>query len=124
MSPAEGGKSVKKVALFAFNGEPMCFVHVLLNALDMKEKGYEVKIVIEGSATKLVPELAGGGNPVASLYRKAADQGLIEGACRACSGKMGVQGDIKSLGLTLLDDMSGHPGMASYRDLGFAIISF
>ena len=33
--------SMKKVALFAFNGELMCFVHVLLNALDMKEKGYE-----------------------------------------------------------------------------------
>jgi len=32
----------KKVALVAFNGEPMCFVHVLLNALDMEEKGYEM----------------------------------------------------------------------------------
>jgi hypothetical protein len=33
---------MKKVALFAFNGEPMCFVHVLLNALDMKEKDYKL----------------------------------------------------------------------------------
>ena len=32
-----------KAALFAFNGEPMCFVHVLLNAFDMKDKdGYRV----------------------------------------------------------------------------------
>jgi hypothetical protein len=30
---------MEKVALFAFKGEPLCFVHVLLNALDMKEKG-------------------------------------------------------------------------------------
>jgi len=30
---------MKKVALFAFNGELMCFVHVLLNALEMKDKG-------------------------------------------------------------------------------------
>jgi len=33
---------MKKVALFAFNGESLCFVHVLLNALDLKDKGYEV----------------------------------------------------------------------------------
>ena len=49
---------MKKVVLFAFNGDFMCFIHVLLNALDMHEKSYDVKIVIEGSATKLVPELA------------------------------------------------------------------
>ena len=39
----------KRVVLAAFNGESMCFVHVLLNALDMKERGYEVKVVIEWS---------------------------------------------------------------------------
>ena len=33
---------MKKVVLFAFNGDFMCFIHVLLNALDMHEKGYEV----------------------------------------------------------------------------------
>ncbi len=37
-----------KFALFVFNGDPMCFVHVLLNAFDMKEKGHESAIVIEG----------------------------------------------------------------------------
>ena len=25
----------KKYALFAFNGDPMCFIHVILNALDL-----------------------------------------------------------------------------------------
>jgi hypothetical protein len=30
---------MKKAALFAFNGESICFVHVLLNGLDMKKKG-------------------------------------------------------------------------------------
>ena len=27
---------MKKNALFVFNGDPMCFIHVLLNAPDMK----------------------------------------------------------------------------------------
>ena len=48
---------MKKVALFAFNGDPMCFIHVLLNALDMHANGVETKIVLEGAATQLITEL-------------------------------------------------------------------
>ena len=29
---------MKKIALFVFNGDPMCFIHVLLNALDLDSK--------------------------------------------------------------------------------------
>ena len=34
----------KKVAIFAFNGELMYFAHALLNAKDMKKKGYDIKL--------------------------------------------------------------------------------
>jgi hypothetical protein len=34
---------MKKFALLVFNGDPLCFIHVLLNAIDMSEKGYEAK---------------------------------------------------------------------------------
>ena len=115
---------MKKVVLFAFNGELMCFVHVLLNALEMKTKGYEVKIVIEGSATRLIPEIAKEGNPMHQLYNKAKTLDLIDGACKACSNKMGVLDEIKAEDLTLLDDMSGHPGMAYYLEQGYEIITF
>ena len=115
---------MKKVALFAFNGEFMCFIHVLLNAIDMSEKGYEVKIVIEGSATKLVPELAGKDNPMYSLYEKAKKLDLIDGACKACSNKMGVLKEIKGQGIKLLGEMTGHPSMSRYKEEGFEIITF
>ena len=115
---------MKKVVLFAFNGDSMCFVHVLLNALDMNQKGYEVKIVIEGAATKLVPDLAKRGTPLNPLYLKAKELGLIEGACKACSGKMGTLEAVTGEGISLLDGMSGHPGMAPYLERGFEIITF
>jgi hypothetical protein len=35
---------MKKFALFVFNGDPICFIHVLLNALDMKKKDMMVKL--------------------------------------------------------------------------------
>ena len=44
---------MKKIAIFAFEGNPICFVHVLLNAIDLHERGEEVKIVLEGEAIKL-----------------------------------------------------------------------
>jgi hypothetical protein len=103
---------MKKMALFAFNGDFICFVHVLLNAIDMKEKGSEAKIVFEGLATKLIPELVKDGNPMYALYQKAKELGLTAGVCRACSKTMGVLDAVKSEGLPLLDDMKGHPGMA------------
>lgn len=115
---------MKKVALFAFNGELMCFVHVLLNALDMKEKGIEVKIVIEGSATKLVPDLGVEGNLLSGPFKKAHAEGLIDGVCKACATKMGTAEDAKTMGLALLSEMWGHPAMAKYLKEGYEVITF
>jgi len=115
---------MKKIALFAFNGELMCFIHVLLNALDMKESAYDVRIVIEGSATKLVAELAKDDNPFSGLYEKVKGVGLIDGACKACSNKMGVLSDVEAQGIKLLGDMAGHPAMTRYMEEGFEIITF
>ncbi len=61
---------MRKVALFAFNAEFMCFIHVLLNALDMNATGMDVKIVIEGSATKLIPDLGLARQPHGLLIHK------------------------------------------------------
>jgi len=115
---------MKKVVLFAFNGDFMCFIHVLLNALDMHEKGYEVKIVIEGSATRLIPELAQKGNPMFTLYERAKALDLFEGICKACSNKMGTLEAAEAEGLDFLDDMNGHPGMAGYLEKGYEVVTF
>ena len=115
---------MNKVAMFVFNGDSMCFIHVLLNALDMKKRGYEVKIIVEGAATRLLPELAKKENPLCGLWEKARGEGLVEGACLACSKKSGTLEAAKEQGLKLLEDMTGHPGMAGYRDDGYEIITF
>jgi hypothetical protein len=115
---------MKKFALFVFNGDPICFIHVLLNALDMKAKGHEAKIIIEGASVKLIPELVNPGNPLNGLWKKNLEADLVGGICKACSNKLGTLEAAKAQGLILLDDMSGHPGMASYRDKGYEIITF
>jgi len=115
---------MQEFALFFSNGDPMCFIHVLLNALDMKSKGHEAKIIIEGSSVKLIPELVKPENPLHGLWKKNLDAGLIEGVCRACSSKLGTLEAAREQGLTLLDDMSGHSGMTAYRDKGYEIVTF
>ena len=115
---------MKKIVIFAFRGDVMCFIHVLLNALDMKAKGYDVKLVIEGEATKVIPEMAAASHPLNQIYQKIKSQGLIDGVCRACSAKMNVTAQVEAEGLAFLDDMNGHPSMARYLNNGFELITF
>jgi len=102
----------------------MCFIHVLLNALDMKTKGHEAKIILEGASVKLVPELVKPENPLKGLWKKNLEAGLVEGVCKACSGKLGTMEAAIEQGLKLLDDMSGHPGIETYLKQGYEIITF
>lgn len=115
---------MKKIALFVFNGDPMCFIHVLLNALDMKTRGNEAKIILEGASVKIIPELVKADNPLNGLWKKNLEGGLVAGVCKACASKLGTLEAAKEQGLTLLDDMSGHPSMSAYRDNGYEIITF
>ena len=113
---------MKKVVIFAFEDDPMCFIHVLLNTLDMDARGMTARIVFEGRATGLVPELVKEGHKLNKLYRKAWDKGLIAGACRACSNQVGVLKEVEAAGVALLDDMNGHPGMAAWYEDGFEVL--
>lgn len=113
-----------KKAFFAFKGDPVCFIHVLLNALDMNEKGMEVKIVMEGASTALIPDLAMSGNPLNSMWEKVKEIGLVAGVCKGCAIKMQALESAKAQNLAILDDMKGHPSMAAFFENGYDIITF
>lgn len=115
---------MNKTVFFAFRGDPMCFIHVLLNGLDMDAKGMEGRIVIEGEAVKIIPEIAQEGHFLNQLYQKAAEKDLFIGACRACSNKLGVADAIENLGIELIGEMAGHPAMAPYIEQGYTVLTF
>lgn len=115
---------MNKTIFFAFRGDPMCFIHVLLNALDMADKGMEGNIIIEGDAVKLIPEMAKPGHFLNQLYSKVRAKNLITGACRACSTKLGVAAAIEEEGVELIGDMSGHPAMSDYIGKGYTVLTF
>lgn len=115
---------MKRIALVAFNGESGCFIHVLLNSLDMANKGHEVKIVVEGAATALVPEMVEPGSPLHGLYSQAREKKLIDAVCRACSAKNGVLEAVEAAGLPIADEMAGHPSIRRYMEAGYEIVTF
>ena len=114
---------MQKTIIFAFQGNPMCFIHVLLNSLDMAEQGMEGKIILEGEAVKLVPEMAKPDHFIHKLYTKAKGEGLILGACRVCSNKMGVAEAVAAESIPLIGEMAGHPAMAEYMKQGYTVIT-
>ncbi len=114
----------RRTALFVFNGDPMCFIHVLLNGINLSDNGFDVKIVIEGSATSLIPGLDEAGNPQYRLWQTVKEKGLVDGVCKACATKTATLGACQDQGLRLLDDMSGHPSMSAYLEQGYQVISF
>jgi hypothetical protein len=115
---------MNKTALFVFNGDPMCFIHVLLNALDLNAKGHEARVVIEGAATKLLPELVKSDHPLNQLWTRCLAANLVAGVCRACAKKMGTQEAAEDQRLPLLADMNGHPSMSDFLEAGYTIITF
>ena len=114
---------MRKTMIFAFQGNPLCFIHVLLNSLDMADKGMEGKIILEGEAVTLVREMRKTDHFLNKLYTKVKEQGLILGACRVCSNKMGVTEILLAEDIPLIGDMSGHPAMSDYMKKGYTIIT-
>ncbi len=115
---------MKKTIIFAFRGDPMCFIHVLLNSIDLYERGREGLIVIEGEAVTLIPKMAAQDHLLHPLYEKAKALGLLHGACRACSIKLKVDKAVEMEKIPLIGDMSGHPSMGSFIEKGYEVITF
>lgn len=115
---------MEKIALVAYTGELMCFSHVMLYALDYVKKGHTVSVIIEGAATKLISDLAKPETPFAKLYTQLREEKLIGCICKACSMKMGTYDEAVRQGLTMGDDMSGHPSLEQYTKEGYVIMTF
>lgn len=114
----------QKKVLFAFRGDPMCFIHVLLNGIDLYERGMGGLIVFEGEAVALVSEIAKPGHLLSTLYQKAKKLGILHAACRACSAKLKVDREIEKEGIPFMGDISGHPSMGSFIEKGYQVITF
>ena len=113
-----------KTILFAFRGDPLCFIHVLLNSIDMHERGQGGRIVLEGESVTLVGQMAEPGHFLNTLYQKARSMDLFVGACKACATKLKALEAIEKEKIPLIGEMAGHPSMGEFTANGFQVITF
>ncbi len=112
---------MSKYLFYVMRGQKMCFVHVLLNALDLSEAGNEVKIIFEGESVTLPKVLE---EEKFGLYLKAKEKNLIAGVCYACSAQLNVLEYNEGLDYPLIKDMNGHAGMKAYVESGYQVVTF
>ncbi|MBC7115159.1 MAG: cytoplasmic protein [Archaeoglobi archaeon] len=115
---------MKKVAIFTFSGDQMNFFHALLNALDMKERGFDVKIIIEGVSTRFIGKLTDPEDPLFKLYSEVKKEGLIDCVCKSCASQTKSLKRAEEEGLRLCDEMGGHPSMGRYLEEGYEVLLF
>ena len=112
---------MKKILFYAFQGDAMCFNHIMLNAIDMHKKNIEVSIIIEGKATALVKTFVENDN---KLFKEIVKLGFIDSVCKACSNQMGVLEFIENnTNLPINGDLQGHPPIEPYIRDDYEIIA-
>lgn len=58
-----------------------------------------------------------------NLFKTAWEMQIIAGICKTCAQKMGTLELAKEKNFTILEDMYGHAGMASFIIQGYEVIT-
>jgi len=114
-----------KAALFLFAGPemPCKLQHAVLFARDIKQRGGQALIILEGNAPKWLLELPSPEHKLHKLYLLAKAEQLFAGVCKVCAGIHGADDAASAEGLSLLDDAFGHASIVPFSDDGYQIIT-
>jgi len=108
----------KKYAIFAFRGEAPCVLHAVLNADDMRKKGYDAILILEGGSVKIAPKMINGDFPIPWDEINT----FIDCACLGCSKMFKVDKIIQEAGIRLEGSMKNHVSIENYINKGYKII--
>ena len=107
-----------KFAIFAFRGEKPCVLHAILNCADMRERGMDALIILEGGSVKLLEQMYNDQFPLSWKEIKP----LIDCACLGCSKMFQVDELARVAGVRLEGGMSQHVSMADYIQKDYQVI--
>jgi hypothetical protein len=114
-----------KIALFLFVGpkSPCKLMHAFVFARDIKARGGEAKIILEGESPGWLLELPDPSHKLHGVYEKAKQEGLIDVACKACALQANAAEAAQQEGIPLADDASGHVSLFRYVEQGYQVIT-
>lgn len=102
---------MKKQLFVLFNYNKGIFTHILLNVFDMVDKGYEVGVIFESEACKLIVEYE---TKNYDKFEKLKTLNLVSAVCEVCSKAMGALESAQRQGLPIDGSLSGHPTLESW----------
>lgn len=112
-----------KYLFLATDDNKMQLYHLLLNAVNFKNKGHDVTVVLECASPKLLIGISDGSIKM-PVFDEAMKLEIINHACKACSTAFSATDAAKALGVPLKGDLSGHSNLLPFAEDGYQIIGF
>lgn len=119
----------RKLLFLLFSDDACHRNHALMYALELDRAGHEVRLIVEGAATKGLHELGDPSSRFAELFREAAGRGLVAGACRRAASGCATEDPERKVtdmavqnGVALLDDMQGHASIERFVSEGYELV--
>ncbi|UCG01298.1 MAG: hypothetical protein JSW11_16980 [Candidatus Heimdallarchaeota archaeon] len=110
---------MKKQLFVLFNYSKGIFTHILLNVFDLAEKGYEVGVIFESEACKLIVEYE---TKNYDKFERLKTQNLVAAVCEVCARAMGALEAAERQGLPIDGTLHGHPTLESWINDGFQVM--
>ncbi len=96
------------------------FTHILMNLIDLNDKGHEVGLVFESEGCKLIKDYYENKN---DKFEKIKELKLITSVCKVCAKSMGSLEIAEEQGLPIHDDLFGHTPLEKWISQDYQIIS-
>ena len=96
----------------------------MLYAIELKEAGFDVKLIFEGSGTRWAEELTrpNGKSPLIPQFREMTKLGVRSEACDFCSEAFDVKTPLRDRKFKLVSEYKGHPSIVALSKKGYRIL--
>jgi hypothetical protein len=110
---------MRKQLFVLFNYNKGIFTHILLNVLDLADKGYDVGIIFESEACKYILEFE---EKKYDKFEQIKEKKLIFAVCEVCSKSMNALQSALRQGLPVNGELYGHPPLREWIKLDYDVM--
>ncbi len=113
---------MKKILFYVVENpdETMKMYHLFLNIKDLRSNGYDVRVILEGDATKVPAKMSESSHSLNSLYK--ATKSAITAVCKGCAIATGSLDAAEKEGLPIIGDLDNHVSVVKYLNDGYQLV--